>query len=190
MECPYCGKITNQVIDSRPFQGGLGIKRRRKCLNCAGRFNTYESTEGNLVRILMRKDERPKTAIATVQAVGKSMSLVLKTLSEETENLIVKLSEFEKAKAKAVKKSKRKAAVKGRSKKKAGVKKFPARKQTGGLTDAARVLNVIKRHKKGVGLEKLRDRTGFQADKINSIVFRACKTGKIKRVRRGVYVSA
>ena len=189
MECPHCGKSVNKVIDSRPFQEGIGIQRRRQCLACAGRFNTYESTEGQLVRILMRRDARPKSAIATVRAVGKSLTNALKNLTEETENLIVKVNEFEKTKAKAVKKSKHRTGAKVRSQRKAGVKKPPARKAKR-LTDTAQVLKVINRHKKGVDLKKLRDRTGFQDDKIRGIVFRACKTGKIKRVSRGIYITA
>ena len=189
MECPHCGKSVNKVIDSRPFQEGIGIQRRRQCLACAGRFNTYESTEGQLLRILMRKDARPRSAIATVRAVGNSMANALKTLTEETENLIVKVNELEKSRAKAAKKSKHRAPAKVRAKRNAGVKKPPARKARR-LTDTAQALNVIKRHKKGVDLKKLRDRTGFQGDKIRGIVFRACKTGKIKKVSRGVYIAA
>ena len=189
MDCPHCGKSVNKVIDSRPTRDRIAIRRRRQCLACAGRFNTYESTEGQLVRILMRKDARPKSAIATVKAAGKSMANALKTLTEETENLIAKMNELEESRGKAAKKPKHRAAAKVRAKRKGGVKKPPARKARR-LTDTARVLNVIKRHKKGVDLKKLRDRTGFQNDKIRGIVFRACKTGRIKRVSRGVYIAA
>ena len=189
MECPHCGESINKVIDSRPTQDSIAIRRRRQCLSCSGRFNTYESTEGQLVRILMRKDARPRSAIATVRAVGQSMANALKTLTEETENLIVKVNELEKSRGKAARKPKHRAAAKVRAKRKTGVKKFPVRKARR-LTDTAQVLRVIKRHKRGVGLKKLRDRTGFQDDKIRGIVSRACKTGKIKRVSRGVYIAA
>jgi hypothetical protein len=104
----------------------------------------------------MRKDARPRSAIATVRAVGKSMANALKTLTEETENLIVKVDELEKTRAKTARKSKHRAAAKVRAKRKARVKKPPARKD----------------------------------DKIRGIIFRACKTGKIKRVSRGVYIAA
>ncbi len=141
------------------------------------------------MRILMRKDARPKSAIATVRAKGKSMANALKTLTEETENLIEKVNGLEKTGAKAAKKPIHWATAKVRAKRKTGVKKPPARKARR-LTDTAQVLKVIKRHKKGVDLKKLRDRTGFQDDKIRGIVSRACKTGKIKRVSRGVYIAA
>ncbi len=189
MECPHCGEIVNKVIDSRPTQDSVAIRRRRQCLSCSGRFNTYESTEGQLVRTLMRKDARPRSAIASVRAVGNSLANALKTLTEETENLIAKVNELEKSRGKAARKPKHRAAGKVRAKRKAGVKKPPARKARK-LTDIAQVLRVIKRHKRGVGLKKLRDRTGFQDDKIRGIVSRACKTGKIKRVSRGVYTAA
>jgi len=189
MECPHCGESVNKVIDSRPTQDSIAIRRRRQCLSCSGRFNTFESTEGQLVRILMRKDARPRSTIATVRAVGNSLANVLKTLTQETENLILKVNKLEKTKAKAARKPKQRAAAKVQTKRKAGVKKPPARKARR-LTDTAQVIKVIKRHKKGVNLKKLRDRTGFQDDKIRGIVSRACKTGKIKRVSRGVYIAA
>jgi transcriptional regulator NrdR family protein len=189
MECPHCGKIDNKVIDSRLTQEGIVIRRRRECLACAGRFSTYESTEEKLLRVLLWKDVRPGSAITKVKAVGKSMANAFRTLTEETEKLIAEVDKLEKAKAKAAKRSKRRAAAKVRAKKKARVKKPPARKARK-LTDTAQVLKIIKRHKRGVDLKKLRDRTGFQDNKIRDIVTRACKTGKIKRVDRGVYIGA
>jgi transcriptional regulator NrdR family protein len=190
MECPHCGENVNKVIDSRPFQEGVGIQRRRKCLACAGRFNTYESTEGQLVRILMRRDARPKSTIASVRAVGKSMVIALKTLTEETENLIVKVNVLEKSKGKTAKKPEHRVAAKVGAKRKAGVQK-PSVRKARKLTDIDRVLNVINRHhKRGADLKKLRDRTGFEDDKVRGIVSRACKAGKIKRVSRGIYIAA
>ena len=44
MECPFCGKIESEVIDSRLTPERTAIRRRRKCSGCAGRFTTYEST--------------------------------------------------------------------------------------------------------------------------------------------------
>ena len=40
MECPFCGVPDSRVIDSRDVNDG--IRRRRQCLNCEGRFTTYE----------------------------------------------------------------------------------------------------------------------------------------------------
>ncbi len=42
MRCPYCGSNETQVKDSRPSEDGAAIRRRRACLDCAGRFTTFE----------------------------------------------------------------------------------------------------------------------------------------------------
>ena len=41
MKCPYCGHEKTRVIDTSHDTRG-GIRRRRKCVNCAQRFSTYE----------------------------------------------------------------------------------------------------------------------------------------------------
>ncbi|WP_457628958.1 transcriptional regulator NrdR [Oceanithermus sp.] len=42
MNCPYCGSEGTRVVDSRPSDGGLAIRRRRECAACGRRFTTYE----------------------------------------------------------------------------------------------------------------------------------------------------
>lgn len=42
MRCPSCGYLESKVIDSRPSEDGLSIRRRRECLQCNTRFTTYE----------------------------------------------------------------------------------------------------------------------------------------------------
>lgn len=45
MKCPGCGFPESKVIDSRPVDEGSSIRRRRECLSCAKRFNTFEVVE-------------------------------------------------------------------------------------------------------------------------------------------------
>ncbi|MBI5653061.1 MAG: transcriptional repressor NrdR [Chloroflexi bacterium] len=40
MQCPFCGKPNNKVIDTR--EADENIRRRRQCLNCNKRYTTYE----------------------------------------------------------------------------------------------------------------------------------------------------
>lgn len=40
MQCPYCGKEQNRVIDTR--ESDETIRRRRECSSCGRRFTTYE----------------------------------------------------------------------------------------------------------------------------------------------------
>lgn len=42
MKCPKCAHLDDKVIDTRSVRGGLGIRRRRVCLQCSNRFTTYE----------------------------------------------------------------------------------------------------------------------------------------------------
>jgi len=45
MYCTVCGNTETKVLDSRITEDGKSIKRRRECLNCGNRFNTYEKYE-------------------------------------------------------------------------------------------------------------------------------------------------
>ena len=42
MKCPTCGVDNDRVIDSRASHDGFAIRRRRECLACLNRYNTYE----------------------------------------------------------------------------------------------------------------------------------------------------
>src|SRR5262245_8922164 len=42
MKCPNCGVDNNRVIDSRASHDGFAMRRRRDCLACQARDNTYE----------------------------------------------------------------------------------------------------------------------------------------------------
>ncbi|PIP94672.1 MAG: transcriptional regulator NrdR [Bdellovibrio sp. CG12_big_fil_rev_8_21_14_0_65_39_13] len=45
MYCPTCHHQDTKVIDTRIFNDGLSIRRRRKCEACEKRFTTYENVE-------------------------------------------------------------------------------------------------------------------------------------------------
>ena len=45
MLCPKCQSSQTKVIDSRSVDDDTSIRRRRECLNCGYRFNTYERVE-------------------------------------------------------------------------------------------------------------------------------------------------
>jgi transcriptional repressor NrdR len=189
MECPYCGKNDDKVIDSRLSKDGIAIRRRRECLVCSRRFTTYETMEEQLLPFLMRKMVEGKATTTNLKNLTFFMSNTFKDLGESFELLIDKMDKLEKAQAaEEAKISKHRAAAKIRAKKKVGVKKPPAPKARR-LTDSAHVLKIIKRHKRGIDLKKLRERTGFQDNKISVIVSRAYKKGKIKKVSRGVYAA-
>lgn len=55
MKCYFCGALDSKVIDSRPTEEGLSIRRRRECTSCGRRFTTYEKIE-MLPLIVVKKD--------------------------------------------------------------------------------------------------------------------------------------
>ena len=55
MKCMYCNSTESRVIDSRPTDEGLAIRRRRECVNCGRRFTTYEKIE-NVQIMVVKKD--------------------------------------------------------------------------------------------------------------------------------------
>ncbi len=58
MRCPFCGHAESQVKDSRPSEDGAAIRRRRLCLECGGRFTTFERVQLRELTILKRSCRR------------------------------------------------------------------------------------------------------------------------------------
>ena len=57
MKCPFCLTEDSKVVDSRPTDEGMVIRRRRECNRCAKRFTTYEKIE-SLPMMVVKKDGR------------------------------------------------------------------------------------------------------------------------------------
>lgn len=55
MKCPYCG-AESKVIESRPTEDN-SIRRRRECMGCGKRFNTFERIEETTL-VVVKKDGR------------------------------------------------------------------------------------------------------------------------------------
>lgn len=60
MKCPYCGYPESKVVDSRPTDEGISVRRRRECLECGKRFTTYETVE-SLPLVVIKKDGSRQT---------------------------------------------------------------------------------------------------------------------------------
>lgn len=45
MKCPFCGSDQDKVLESRTLSDGDAIRRRRECIDCSGRFTSYERIE-------------------------------------------------------------------------------------------------------------------------------------------------
>ena len=140
-----------------------------------------------------------KKLAADLKAVNKE----IKALAKKLEQLSLKADKL--MKAEASKKVKKKPAPQKRTVKrpKAARAKAPARKAapkaaekpaakkvSRAATPTRKVLNLMKRYKRGVTIAKLKERSGLSDKQISNILHRASKSGKIARVSRGVYTLA
>lgn len=58
MKCPKCGCIESRVLDSRPYDDYMTIRRRRECLDCKHRFTTYERIVSTTIPVVKRDATR------------------------------------------------------------------------------------------------------------------------------------
>lgn len=95
MKCPFCGDAESKVVDSRPSEEGVSIRRRRECLDCRKRFTTYETVE-SLPLIIIKKGgvrqafDRDKLLNSMIKSCEKrSISVsVLETTASEIEQTL------------------------------------------------------------------------------------------------------
>ena len=60
MKCIYCGSEESKVIDSRACDESNSIRRRRECLGCSRRFNTYETIEVTPIMVVKSNGNRER----------------------------------------------------------------------------------------------------------------------------------
>lgn len=102
MKCPYCGYVESKVIDSRPSDEGMTIRRRRECIQCKHRFTTYEKVE-TIPVIIIKKDktreifQREKILNGLIQSCHKRpvSILDLEKVVDEVESVILNSMEKE-----------------------------------------------------------------------------------------------
>lgn len=58
MKCPYCGNDETKVIDSRAYDSGNTIKRRRGCISCKNRFNTTEKIFNLPLKVIKKNNTK------------------------------------------------------------------------------------------------------------------------------------
>lgn len=54
MQCPFCKATDTRVIDSRLFEDGTQVRRRRECPVCDARFTTFERAQLQMPYVLKR----------------------------------------------------------------------------------------------------------------------------------------
>jgi len=134
-----------------------------------------KALEKKLEKLLKAHAPMPKAKKATQKKVVKKAKTVKKAPAK---------------KAPAKKAPAKKTLAKKVSAKKAPAKKAVAQKKATQVTATDKILQIVKRSKKGVDVPTLKKKSGFDDKKVRNIVFRASKEGKIKKSGRGLYVGA
>lgn len=57
MQCPFCKVAVTRVIDSRLYDDGSQVRRRRECEQCGNRFTTFERAQLNMPYVLKKGGE-------------------------------------------------------------------------------------------------------------------------------------
>jgi transcriptional repressor NrdR len=52
MQCPFCKAPDTRVIDSRLYEEGTQVRRRRECASCGNRFSTFERAQLSMPLVL------------------------------------------------------------------------------------------------------------------------------------------
>jgi transcriptional repressor NrdR len=52
MQCPFCKAPDTRVIDSRLYEEGTQVRRRRECPQCGNRFSTFEKAQLSMPLVL------------------------------------------------------------------------------------------------------------------------------------------
>ena len=126
--------------------------------------------------------ESLNTLSQSVEAVARKIE---KGFPEEKPAAKPKRKVAAKRKTKAVpKKTRTKAATKAKKTVAAKTKKAPLQKK---LTALDTVLKVINRSRKGVNVNTISEKTGFNKKQISNILYKLKKAGSIKSVSRGMY---
>ncbi len=83
MQCPFCGKDNDKVVDSRSSEGGRAVRRRRECLQCRRRFTTYERAEETLRVSVIKKDGSRAPYDRTKILIGLQKACYKRPVSDE-----------------------------------------------------------------------------------------------------------
>ena len=86
MRCPHCDHTDTRVVDTRDTS--TGIRRRRECLACKGRFTTYEQLASQSIQVVKRDGRREEYDRDKLLAGVRKACTKRPIASETTENVV------------------------------------------------------------------------------------------------------
>ena len=82
MRCPWCDHENDKVVDSRPSEQGMAIRRRRECLSCGRRFTTFERIE-EIGLMVVKRDGTKEPWSRPKMVAGIRKAIVNRPVTEE-----------------------------------------------------------------------------------------------------------
>ncbi|MEW6059748.1 MAG: transcriptional regulator NrdR [Actinomycetota bacterium] len=82
VRCPWCGHQEDKVVDSRPAEEGVSIRRRRECLACARRFTTFERIE-EVGLLVVKRDGTKEPYLREKVVAGIRKAIVNRPVTEQ-----------------------------------------------------------------------------------------------------------
>lgn len=82
MRCPVCNHKNTSVVDTRPAENDLSIRRRRECDKCEYRFSTIEETE-LLDLIVVKRDGKREAYMRDKLESGIRRSLTKRAFTQD-----------------------------------------------------------------------------------------------------------
>jgi transcriptional repressor NrdR len=84
MRCPFCSNADTQVKDSRATEDNSAIRRRRVCVDCGGRFTTFERVQLRELMVVKRSGRRTPF---DRDKLARSVSVALRKRPVEAERI-------------------------------------------------------------------------------------------------------
>jgi hypothetical protein len=123
----------------------------------------------------------------TVKQDLKKLQTQYKAMGKSLEKLAISLEEAEAEKAIPKKVTAKETQIAKAKPKAKTAKKVPEKKKRRKMTATDMVLGVVSGRKEGVNIHTLIIKTRFSEQKIQNILYKAKKKGKVKRIGKGVY---
>lgn len=94
MRCPYCGKDSDRVVDTRSRNEGRIVRRRRLCQHCERRFITVEEIEDKELYVV-KSDGRTEPYDRKKLLKGIQIACIKRPVTNEKIEAIVDRIEME-----------------------------------------------------------------------------------------------
>jgi len=195
-ESLYCGITNNLKNRLEAHNSGRGAKYTRSRRPVKLVIVSSEMTKSDTLKLEYRVKQVPssrkifeltKEENEMTKNLKKNLQVInreIKVLSKQVDKMIITVGKLEKQKTVAKAKLVKKVATQKAPAKKVAAKK-PAK-----LTAVDTVFDFIKRHRKGVDVSTLMEKTGFNRRKIYDNAKILKKRGKIKNAGIGIYMKA